>query len=542
MYKLLLVDDETEVRQGIISKIDWSQTGFEIAGEAENGLEALEVMEKINPDVAIIDIKMPFMDGMQLAEIISKEYPATKVMILSGFDEFDYAQRAIRYNVMEYILKPFGSEELLEILGRLKLVLDEEKLRNADLEKLRKEYMDSLPILKERFFNAIIIERMNREEIREKARRFDIKLNDGKYVVALIKHNLDQIESGSQEITKMSPFEEKELHGYAVFETCERIGSAHDCLTFMRAGGETIMILPLGHENDIKIAFSILEEVRMVIEKTHPMTVTIGIGEVVENYVNLPESYKGAIGALEHQLVEGTNRLLWINDLLPKDYGRIIFQEEMDRELRTVVRAGNASDIENVIGSHFQKMRDEEISYQDCRLFMNEMLTSLFRIARFHNLNLPDLVEEDNLFILMKEMGVLDNLEAWFISACKVLNQNIMENRMSSIQKMVETAKVHVKTNYHNSDLSLDSISQMLHISPSYFSRMFKKESGMTFIQYLTEVRMEKAMELILETDYKNFEIAEKIGYAEANYFSYSFKKFYGQSPTSMKKQRSGQS
>ncbi len=127
MYKLLLVDDEAEVRQGIISRIDWSKTGFEIAGEAENGLEALEIMEKINPDVAIIDIKMPFMDGMQLAEIISTEYPATKLMILSGFDEFDYAQKAIRYNVMEYILKPFGADELMTILERLRLVLDEEK-------------------------------------------------------------------------------------------------------------------------------------------------------------------------------------------------------------------------------------------------------------------------------------------------------------------------------------------------------------------------------------------------------------------------------
>ncbi len=98
--------------------------------------------------------------------------------------------------------------------------------------------------------------------------------------------------------------------------------------------------------------------------------------------------------------------------------------------------------------------------------------------------------------------------------------------------------KNNVKSHYHDSDLNLDTISQMLHISPSYFSRMFKKESGMTFIQFLTEVRMEKAMEYILETDLKNFEIAEKIGYAEANYFSYSFKKFYGQSPTAMRKNR----
>ncbi len=537
MYKLLLVDDEAEVRRGIISKIDWSKTGFEIAGEAENGLEALEVMERINPDVAIIDIKMPFMDGMQLAEVISRDYPATKLMILSGFDEFDYAQKAIRYNVMEYILKPFGADELMTILERLKEVLDEEKMRNADLEKLRNDYMESLPILKERFLNALITDVMDTDEIMEKARRFNITLPNGPSVVAIVKHNLDQ---SSIEISEdaMSPFEEKELHGYAVYETCERIGSAQGCISFMRAGGETVMIIPLDEDGDIKQAFLILEEIRMVIEKTHPMTVTIGIGEYAGDLVSLHMSHEGAETALEHQLVEGSNRLLWISDLLPKDHGQYTFTEEMDRELRTTIRAGSREDIENVIKRHFTTMRDEEISYLDCRLFINEMLTALFRIARSHNLNLVDLVEEDNLFILMKELEVLEKTEQWFLETCTRLNHHILENRMSGIQRMVESAKMHVRTQFHDSDLNLDTISQMLHISPSYFSRMFKKESGMTFIQYLTEIRMEKAMEYILETDLKNFEIAEKIGYAEANYFSYSFKKFYGQSPTAMRKNK----
>ena len=538
MYKLLLVDDEAEVRQGIIAKIDWAKAGFEIAGEAENGLEALEVMEKVNPDVAIIDIKMPFMDGMQLAEIISRDYPATKLMILSGFDEFDYAQKAIRYNVMEYILKPFGADELMTILERLRLVLDEEKLRNADLEKLRKDYMDSLPILKERFLNLLIHEKTNLEDILDRAKRFDITLNEGNHVVAVVKHNLDHESLQSQAHDQISPQEEQELHGYAVFETCERISKNHDSIAFIRAGGETVMIIPIGIEKDIKRAFSILEEVRMVIEKTHPMTVTIGIGEIVSDLTNLPQSYKSAEDALEQQLVEGSNRLLWINDLLPKDHGRFTFEEEMERELRTVIRAGSKEEIEALIHGHFSTMREEEISYLDGRLFINEMLTALLRIGRSHNLILNELVEEANLFSLMKEMGVLDDIEAWFVNACLILNVNIMENRMSGIQRMVESAKEHVKTNYHDTDLNLDTISQMLHISPSYFSRMFKKESGMTFIQFLTEVRMEKAMEYILESDLKNFEIAEKIGYAEANYFSYSFKKFYGQSPTSMRKNR----
>ncbi len=537
MYKLLLVDDEIEVRKGIISKIDWTQTGFEIVGEAENGLEALEVMEKLNPDVAIIDIKMPFMDGMQLAERISSDYPATKLMILSGFDEFDYAQRAIRYNVMEYILKPLSADELMEVLQRLKTVLDEEKEKNANMEALRLQYMDSLPLLKERFLNVMIMEHMEVEEIYERAGRFNIHLPQGPMTLALVAHSHDRSEVRELHEATMSPYEERELHGYAVFETCERIGDQHGVTTFMRAGGETVMILPIDEE-DLKASYAVLEEVRMVIEKTHPLTVTVGVGQVVHSPTDLKDALQGAMSALDHRLVEGTNRLLFIHDLLPKDYGQLIFQDEMERDLRTTIRTAGEKEIEALIQKHFQVMRVREISYQDCRLFINEMLTSLFRIARAHDLNLHEVTGRDNLFAEMEDMDVLDNLEAWFITICLLLKAQILQSRTSGMQEIVARAKGHVLDHFHESDLTLETMSSVLHISPSYFSRVFKKESGKTFIQYLTQVRMDKAMEYILNTDMKNFEIAEKIGYAEANYFSYSFKKYFGQSPTAVKKQK----
>lgn len=540
MYKLLLIDDEAEVRQGIISKIDWKEIGFEIVGEAENGLEALEIIDKLNPDVAIIDIKMPFMDGMELVERIEAYYPATKMMILSGFDEFDYAQKAIRYGVMDYVLKPFGSEELTEILLRLKALLDEEKMRNANLNALRQQYMESLPLLKERFFNALLSTEMPYEEIKEKANRFHLNLPEERYTVALIQTGFEDADDWkvTKEPFSMSLFEKKELHGYAVFETCERLLSPKGCLVSMRGFEETIVIIPLGIKGSIKQAFFLLEEVRMVVEKTHPLTVTIGIGAAVESATELAKAYGQAQTALEHRLVEGGNRLLFIDDFLPKNYGDMLFDEDQERALRSAVQAGHNKKIEGLLRGYFQRMRDEDISYQDCRLFINEMLTALLRIARTYKLNLQNLVQEDNLFLLVKEMTVLKSIEDWFVNACLLISQNIVDERVTTIQRLVETAKEHVKVHFFDQSLNLESMSQTLHISPSYFSRMFKKETGKTFIQYLTEIRMEKAAELVVTTDLKNFQIADQIGYAEANYFSYSFKKFYGQSPTAMRKQR----
>ena len=147
LYRVLLVDDEEEIREGIIKKIDWESLGYTIAGDAENGLEALEKAEHLHPDVVITDIKMPFMNGLELGERLSVVMPSTKLIIFSGFDDFEYAQKAIKLNVAEYVLKPVNASELMETLKKLKQKLDREFDEKRDVEMLRRNYTDSLPVM-----------------------------------------------------------------------------------------------------------------------------------------------------------------------------------------------------------------------------------------------------------------------------------------------------------------------------------------------------------------------------------------------------------
>ena len=156
LYKILIVDDEEEIRLGVIKKIDWESYGFKVVGDAANGIEAWEKANILQPDIVMTDIRMPFMDGLELGGKIQEVMPVTKIIIFSGCDDFEYAQKAIRINVFEYVLKPINSEDLIEILKRLKYRLDEEYDEKRNIEVLQKHYLDSIPIMREQFLAAVI--------------------------------------------------------------------------------------------------------------------------------------------------------------------------------------------------------------------------------------------------------------------------------------------------------------------------------------------------------------------------------------------------
>ena len=192
-YKIMLVDDEEEVRTSIIRKIDWQDAGFEVIGDAENGKEALEKIEQNEPDVVLTDIRMPYMDGLEMAENIRQRYPSIKIVIFSGFDEFEYAKKAIKLNVIEYILKPVNVEELTAILKKIKKNLDEEIEQKRNVTLLRESYIKSLPALREHFLNDLIQGGMEETQIEEKLNEYAIDVAGAvKWVIAAIHLEPDE--------------------------------------------------------------------------------------------------------------------------------------------------------------------------------------------------------------------------------------------------------------------------------------------------------------------------------------------------------------
>jgi two-component system response regulator YesN len=527
-----LVDDEIEMRKGIAKKIEWSKFGFNLAGEAENGREALELAEKIIPDIVITDIKMPFMDGIKFLEKLRKSIADVKVVILTGFDEFEYAKEAIKLNVDEYVLKPISANDLIQILLKLKRQLDEEIAQKENIEALKNHYVRSMPILKEKFFSSLITNKMFKSDIEEKCRSYNINLEGIYYTVAVV--NID--ENKLLKYRKIRNLEESEIMKYAVLNIVNEVGYKHGInSTFMHNDKIVLLISKLIDKREVVISDVLvtLEEIRQSIEKYLKITVTIGLGTIENDVTMLQESFRNAITALDYRLILGSNRVIWIEDIEPNSKDKIIFDESMEHYLESSIKVGTKNELSLVLDEMFHKLSDGKASFKDYQVYLLGMLTSILKAAQSSNVDLAEVFGKNiNIFVELYELTDLIHVKEWFKNiAFKIMNY-IAQNRKDSLKFMVEKAQDYIRENYKDSDININDICTYLHISQTYFSLIFKRETKTTFINYLTAIRMEEAKKLLKTTDMKTLVIARLVGYSEPNYFSYCFKKFFCMSPS----------
>ena len=198
-YTVLLVDDEEEVTQIIMKKIDWEGLGFSVIGSANNGVKALEMVEEFQPDIVMTDIRMPYMDGMELAHRVKAEFPSTRIFLFTGFDEFEYAKEAIHLEVEEYILKPVNAAELTRVFSQTKIKMDQEISEKRNVEILQNYYIESLPFLQTNFYVTLIEGRIQEEEVGKYLEDYQISLTGPVYCCVVI-HT-----SSSQDSAQMSP-------------------------------------------------------------------------------------------------------------------------------------------------------------------------------------------------------------------------------------------------------------------------------------------------------------------------------------------------
>lgn len=527
MYKIILVDDEEEVRRGILNKIQWSEHGFEIIGEAENGKEALEMVEKNIPDIVITDIKMPFMDGMKLAKILYERFPTVKTIILTGFDEFEYAKTAIKLNVIEYVLKPISSKDIIELLISTKEKLDREFEEKKNIKMLEEIYIKSLPILREKFLSSIIRGNINSDEIKEKQKKYNINLHGEAFLVsvAAIDYSIENINN-----------KDKEILIFQVLKLTEEIISKYSAgLVFIE--DDNIIILNISQERDKKLIIEksskVLEEIRQSIFKYLSLSVTIGIGTSCENLSGVSLSYKNAIAALGYRIILGNDRLIFIDDVEPKREDEIVFDKLKERQLENSIKAGTKEDIYSTVEDLFKVIEASNTSVEYYQIYLIQVLTTIIKIAKDSNVNMKDIFGENfNFFIELYKFSTLTEVKEWIKKSSIKISEYIIKGREDLSKLLVDRAKEYIEERFHDSELNINTICNHLHISQAYFSYIFKKDTQTTFVSYLTQIRMTKAKELLRNTNMKTFVIAEKVGFSEPNYFSYCFKKNLGKSPS----------
>ena len=532
LYSIILVDDEEEVRKSIIKQIDWESAGFQVVGDAENGEDALEKIEVLEPDVVLTDIRMPYMDGLTLAEKIRQRYPSTKVVIFSGYDDFEYAQKAIKLNVTEYILKPVNVEELTSILKRIKSNLDEEIEEKRNVSRLRENYRKSLPIIREQFFNDMVHRRLADDLIESKLREYDIPITGArKWIIAAI----DVEKSDDRSKKTLSLHEEEELVPISVMQIVREKLKSYCRFSLFQSTAEAGMVVIAALDDDntttglIDVLGDICKETKRILE----VPVTIGIGHSVTGLSKIAGSYQTAVEGLGYKAVVGSGITIYINDMEPVGSCKLEFDNSDESDFISAVKFGPDEKIEAVMVRISGKLESARVHYRQQQVYVFGVLNTVIQMIQQYDLNLEEILGGE-----LEYLNVIDKLQKreefgeWLLKTARKMNQAINQERDMTTRQVIQQARQYIMDNYQNPDLSVEMICRHLHMSPAYFSTMFKKETGQAYIAYLTEIRLNKAVELLNKTDDKTYVIASKVGYQEQNYFSYVFKKKFGVSPT----------
>lgn len=529
MYKLVFIEDEVLLRKSIIEKIEWEKCGFIVAGEAENGRDALDIIDYVCPDVIITDIDMPFLNGMELSKIVTEKYPMMKIVLLSGYDEFRYAQKAIELNVLEYVLKPVSSEELTKILLRIKEKIDDEIAKNKNIEALKEHYLESLPVLRLNFLSSLITEKQSKEDILRKAVYYNLDFNGEYFAAAVI--SIDKSRSNENKFNE----EERTLLGYGVLNTIEEI-AYKTSLGIAFSHHDYIVIIMKGDEEDkeytVNNMFKGLEEIRQYVEKYMSATITIGVGNLCTSPSRIKQSFHEALSALEYRFVMGNNKILFIQDLEPVIKKKIVFSETKEKQLLSSIKFGTQEEVFSVMETLFKDFAEEQTSIGDYQIYLVEMIATIIKVSKDLNLDINTIFgNKFNLFVEMFKFDTIGEVKGWFKDICSKLMKLIEYRRRNSGKILIEKAMDYIKENYRQSDLSLNTMSNYLHISPNYFGSTFKNETGETFVNYLLRIRMEAARNLLCSTNDKNQQISEKVGIPDQYYFSHCFKKIFNISP-----------
>lgn len=522
-YKVILVDDEAEVIDMIEKKIHWNDLGFEVAGSATNGVKALELVEKLQPDVVLTDIKMPYMDGLELSRRLNREYPNIYIMLCTGFDEFEYAKEAVHLEIKEYMLKPVNATELSESLTNLKHTLDREREEKLNVKKLNDYFQEVLPKLQSNFFISLIEGRVEKQEYERFLQAYQVDMKGPLFGCVIFHTSENHVPEGMNPLL-LSMSVEREIK--------QRLMDQWNCREFIYMGN-TLLILELDAEDTITQITDACDRFCRWAYRIMGAVVTAGIGTVCDSLYEISLSYERAREAVSYRVLYGTKRAINIGEIVPKEQIKPVQSEESRMQtLFRAIRIGDSAEIERAAHKEMEKLHKNTETMSQYNLATMEIVSGFFKFCTDNSLDFNKI--SGNMQNIYEKVSQMDesSLTAWIVQMSETISEKLKCARNSSARRLIVEAQNIVKERYMEADISLDEICAVLGVSNSYFSSVFKKEAGKSFISYLTDYRMDIAAEMILNTDEKSYTIAEKVGYLDANYFSYVFKKKFGVSPS----------
>lgn len=529
----MLVDDEPEICEGLQKVVDLEQLGFSVVGEARNGMEALEIAETAHPDIVITDIRMPVLDGLSMAAAMKKMLPTVRFIILSGYDEFEFARKAIELTALRYLLKPISSKEIVAVLREVKVLLDEEFTKAHDIERLRASFSQSLPLLREALLSSLITGNRGVESIKDAAIRYGMALEAEAYALALLRLPPGRDSAPGQ-------FDgEPDLLAFAAQNIAAEIAENHLRGEWFHYGSMlAVLLMPdEGGPHGFSQIVDCLEEIRVSIAHFLQISVDIGVSAIAGTLAALPGCASQAQFALSQSAHDGEGKLVCYSDIVPEGRAETPLRpdEHLLRALSDNLRLCNVPLCESILQNILEPCLKQGAPEAAYRFFMLEIVMVFFRAAQDNELSPPDAEFAKALDELM-QCPPPRRAKELFSLFLHSFSRAISDRRTTVSQQLAREAIAYIGERYGEEDLTIEKVCRHLHISSSYFCSLFKKETQKTFLQFLTELRMEKAMALLARGHLKTSEIARQVGISDPSYFGYIFRRHFGIPPSQAKR------
>ncbi len=538
MIKVFLAEDEVIIRNGIKNNIAWEKEGFAFVGEASDGELAWPLIKKTRPDILITDIRMPFMNGLELAELVKKELPDTKIVILSGYGEFDYAKKAITLGVTDYLLKPITSEQLMTAVKKVADVIREDRAQRELMDQYRKEMQENISFERRRLFNRIVLQNCSTREFLEQGQLLGLDLTAEFYTVLLFK--------------LMTP-DESQVYSDEIETAVEKINGAienwNDVLVFDRSPEGWAFLLKAETKEQAEAGIAQFERnIQEMLKDEEGILYFGGIGGTVQRMSDICNSYHAASKAFASRFFVEKNQFILASAIGSRaktnEKGRIsVDPSKVNRKLiEDFLKVGVAEEVGDFVEEYFYSIGlDNYKSLMFCHYLIVDMNFCACSFLEGIGVEATSLSKECREIERFSDYAI--STEKMIMYVKQLFSETIYLRDKSARGKyhdLIETAKRCVLENFQNNEFSMNQAAAMVNISPGYFSTLFRQETGSTFSEYLTSVRLEKAKELLMCTDMRSSEIGYYVGYRDSHYFSYIFKKICSCTPKEYRARKNG--
>ncbi len=537
MYRLLIVEDEKWEREGLVNFLDWSELGFIITGTAANGIQGLRLAEEYQPDIIITDIKMPKMDGIEFTRQVKKTLPDCRVIIITGYDDFEYAKEAIQLGVYEYLLKPIQKNQLLDVLTKTVKSISDEINREKYERDIKHQIEESVYENRERSLLNLIEGSVEQEDLKA-ADYFNMAFRETGIVAVVIRADVFSVTGGKR-------YDERQLLLREMYRMVRKAVGEDGATARNNTGiSEIILCLPAGDDDKNHIC-DVIQRIRQEFCRAEIPETVIGVGSVAKTLQGFAESYLQAKVALDNIFFMGGTEILFYDDISRRedlhDPVTYVFSADIADYSNKILNAVASSDPQAVIrlSEELFEFIDRQTAGKDflC-LFLAGLIGQISTLLISNGESLSFQGMNDDVLKILHQFIKLENMKEWVLKILLHANYRISEKKNNREEYIVGKMMEIIHKSYMES-IGIGTIAEKLELSPNYLGGLFRQHMGKRFTEVLTDFRMKKAEELLKSGSRNVNETAKAVGFINAAHFCTVFKKTHGISPAEYQKKYS---